>query len=382
MNMLCHILLSRCTYYQSVQGNDIEPPRPCEIPWAKHVVDKTDVYEKLSVMLEKEKDYRCHDCLRGCNDKPAQDGSISVSSRSQVCEWMFRTVDQIEGSEPRSETAAIAMSLLDRYLWRLRSKGTTLESEGFILNLRCYKLAAVACLCIALKMSGLRLSKSTLCRLSGCYSVAKPFSVECHILSSLRWRLNGPTALQFVHHFLELLRRASSMSSLSMIYTHSRLQTELAVANYSLVGLDRSTIAIASILNSISQVDVHVHEITQYLAEISCSIGIRVDSPSIYAARGRLLDCLASQAYSDIGQVSMFKIEPQGVESTSDCSAQLCVPEVDIQVESQDVQDAQAVTSDLPDKGSLSYSYSAVSSDDDNYEDDSDDQLVAVRYSW
>ena len=86
----------------------------------------------------------------------------------------------------------------------------------------------------------------------GTHSVEDVTSWEYDILVALQWRLHGPSSLDFVNYFLELVPESSTSAiTTALLHKYSHLQTEYSIKNYDFVPLRNSTIAIASILNAL-----------------------------------------------------------------------------------------------------------------------------------
>jgi hypothetical protein len=89
----------------------------------------------------------------------------------------------------------------------------------------------------------------------GCYNEAEITRMEQSILEALHWRINGPTTLSFVQHFLALLPDTVHPAVATAIMDYARFQTELATSDYSLVSTHYSHIALAAILNAVEGMD-------------------------------------------------------------------------------------------------------------------------------
>ena len=128
----------------------------------------------------------------------------------------------------------------------------------------------------------------------GVHSPEDIITMEYDILIALQWRVNGPTPLQFVNYILELLP-PSTEPIVSVLYEHSHFQTELAVGDYAFVpNLRQSTIALASIINSLGVIKQHnvdaIEECSLFVRSISNSLDLDIDSPMVQGIRSRLLE--------------------------------------------------------------------------------------------
>uniref|UniRef100_A0A7S1YBZ9 Cyclin C-terminal domain-containing protein n=1 Tax=Grammatophora oceanica TaxID=210454 RepID=A0A7S1YBZ9_9STRA len=165
-----------------------------------------------------------------------------------MCEWCYQVVDFCRF---RRETVSIGMSYLDRYVSRP-------EASIVLMDRKTYQLAAMTTLYMAIKLhEPLEMETSLLADLSrGCYSEMEIAEMECKILKALQWRLQGPTPLCFVQHFLALLPTQKVHPAVATaIMDYARFQAELAVSDYTFVTVPQSHIALASILNALDGID-------------------------------------------------------------------------------------------------------------------------------
>lgn len=145
----------------------------------------------------------------------------------------------------------------------------------------------------------------------GLHSPEEITTMEFDILVALNWKVNGPTPLQFVNYILELLP-PSAKSIAPALYAHSHFQTELAAGDYAFVpNLRQSTIALASILNSLGVVEqddsIPLNECIQFVRSISNSFDLDIDSPTVHAIRGRL-----RKSFSDFNSLKIKTNIPSG----------------------------------------------------------------------
>lgn len=157
----------------------------------------------------------------------------------------------------------------------------------------------------------------------GLHSAEEICDLEYDILIALQWKVNGPTPFQFVNYILELLPD-SAQSVAPTLYEHSHFQTELAVGDYAFVpNLRQSTIAIASILNSMGSVleqdSFPSNECIQFVRGISKAFDLDIDSPLVNAVRERLLESSAKSGYelSQSGSVPIPKQIPLNDEKVN-----------------------------------------------------------------
>jgi hypothetical protein len=154
----------------------------------------------------------------------------------------------------------------------------------------------MTCLYIAIKITEpIEIDAATIGGLSrGLQTAEDIISCSQDILTSLRWKMQGPTPFQHVSHMLELLPDDTVRSEVvTKLCGDSHRQVELAVEDYACVILRRSSIAVAAFLNALSGVaedDFSSDKKTAFIDMISKSFELDVDSPLIKAVRGRLLD--------------------------------------------------------------------------------------------
>eukprot|EP00584_Thalassiosira_punctigera_P008000 CAMPEP_0172540656 /NCGR_PEP_ID=MMETSP1067-20121228/11622_1 /TAXON_ID=265564 ORGANISM="Thalassiosira punctigera, Strain Tpunct2005C2" /NCGR_SAMPLE_ID=MMETSP1067 /ASSEMBLY_ACC=CAM_ASM_000444 /LENGTH=279 /DNA_ID=CAMNT_0013326559 /DNA_START=62 /DNA_END=901 /DNA_ORIENTATION=+ len=237
----------------------------------------------LSTMLKKEEYYMCHDYLKG-------NGNLknAVECRSRTHQWMLRTVGHMK---LQKETVIVGMGLFDRFLCSDSPRAKNVRHGDHVE----YQLVAMTCLYIAIKITEpietdaaviIRLAK----RLQSAESLIR---CEMDILTHLRWNLHGPTPFQFIGHILEILPECSTRSEVSRkMRGHALQHAQLAIGDYACVILRRSTIAIASVLNSLETVsrdELPSDERNRFLQKIANMFVIGVTSPLIEVVRQRLL---------------------------------------------------------------------------------------------
>lgn len=78
--------------------------------------------------------------------------------------------------------------------------------------------------------------------------------MEVDLLSSLTWRLAGPTAITFLEHYIVLLSLESSGIPIDDVLQNAHYQIELSVIDYGHVGTSPSKAAAAALIRSINTV--------------------------------------------------------------------------------------------------------------------------------
>eukprot|EP00581_Thalassiosira_minuscula_P028148 CAMPEP_0183756316 /NCGR_PEP_ID=MMETSP0739-20130205/4931_1 /TAXON_ID=385413 /ORGANISM="Thalassiosira miniscula, Strain CCMP1093" /LENGTH=285 /DNA_ID=CAMNT_0025993463 /DNA_START=46 /DNA_END=903 /DNA_ORIENTATION=+ len=255
--------------------------------------DKQDLCNCISTMLKQEEQYLCYDYMQVIKTK--KEGVINASCRSKVTRWILQTVRR---ANLRSETAIMAVSYLDRFLCSTSSP----RARKARCDRRQYQLVAMTSLYMAIKINEPNeMDADTISQLSrGFHSAEDITSCERDMLSSLRWKVQGPTPLQFINYMLELFQednkssaRSVTASAVCKLHYLSQRQTELATEDYAFVPIRGSKIAIASIVNALLMLpreDCSAQERIQFVQVISDTFQADVDSPLMKAMRRRLLE--------------------------------------------------------------------------------------------
>lgn len=219
--------------------------------------DRSDVADHIAIMrIQEETTYHVRDYLtdsvgiRRLASKP-----VDEDCRVKMCEWCYQVVDFCKF---RRETVGIGMSYLDRYL-------CTPKGREALCNRKQYQLAAMTALYIAIKIhEPLEMETSLLADLSrGCYTEMEFVTMEQTMLQALKWRVNGPTQLGFVQHFLALLPSNIHPLVAETLFDYARYQTELAVAEHAFVGVKPSEVALAAVLNALEGMDTNLMPLKQ-----------------------------------------------------------------------------------------------------------------------
>jgi len=237
----------------------------------------------LSIMLEQEESYMCHDYLKDSGNLKS-----AVACRYRTYQWMLRTVGHAKFLK---ETAIVGMGLFDRFLCS-DSPRAKYARRGDLIE---YQLVAMTILYIAMKIiEPIETDAAIVIRLTRRIQSAESI-IHCErdILTHLRWKLHGPTPFQFISHILKLLPECPTRSEVvTKLCGHALQHAQLAIGDYACVILRRSSIAIASILNSLETVprdELPSDERNHFFQKIANVFGVDVTSPLIEAVRQRLL---------------------------------------------------------------------------------------------
>ena len=186
--------------------------------------------DQLNFMQEQESSslYQCTDYLSPCSatityKTKSSSCKVSSSDRRTMCSWSYDIVDACSIDR---EIAVIGMTYFDRFMSRVTSSSasnTTINNKNsnnnvsspYVQSRRSFQLAYITCLIIALKCRGGMQVDSDFVSTTICQGLYKPNEIihmECYILQTLGWRLNGPTCHEFVNGLLELIPSSSSRS--------------------------------------------------------------------------------------------------------------------------------------------------------------------------
>lgn len=244
-----------------------------------------DINDRIRVLHHQEESiYCCRDYLapnRGhsrssvCAFGMRQDQSsrIDETCRMKMSQWCYQVVDF---AKFRRDTVSIAMNLLDRFLCTHPHNDAANEA----LNSRkVYQLASMTTLYMAIKIfEPVTMEIDVFTQLSrGCYNADDFVTMEQSVLSALNWRMNGPTIMNFIELYLSVLPMNRTINDkniakvLSVVWSRSKYQSELATLNYEFVTKKPSVVAFAAIINSIHHVPIAIFsdvERTSYLSTL------------------------------------------------------------------------------------------------------------------
>lgn len=172
---------------------------------------------------------------------------VDSDCRKKMCQWSYQVVDFCKFNR---ESVEISLNLLDRYL--LTPAGVRALQDRSI-----FQLAAMTALYTAVKIHEPEAMDpklvSSLSR--GTYSPDDVEKMEQILLKSLNWRVNPPTALSFVRQFLDLIpAEAMKAEERKIAYDITKLQTEVAVSEYSFVNVKASVTAYCSLMNALEEI--------------------------------------------------------------------------------------------------------------------------------
>jgi len=199
----------------------------------------------VAMRIQEDTAYRCSEYL---NPKAELEGKVDGSCRTKMAQWCFQVSDFCQFS---FETVGIGMSYFDRFL-------CTSVGKHLLHDRKRFQLAAMCTLYTAIKLFEPRqMGIDLMSELSrGCYSETEIADMEKIILDGLKWRMNPPTPERFVRESIRLLHSLTiEADTITAILDICQLQISLSVKESDFVGSKPSTIAIASILNSVEMID-------------------------------------------------------------------------------------------------------------------------------
>jgi len=196
---------------------------------------------------QEESGYLCSDYLHQYNQVvpgPRKKIAVDREVREKLVDWCYSIVDFCKFNR---ETVAMSISYLDRFL--LTELGLVTLQEPTI-----FQLASMTSLYTAIKVHEPEaMDPELVSNLShGAYTIEQVEAMELAILQAIHWRVNTPTALAFVRHFLDLLpNNILDKATKAASYDLTINQTEFAVRDYKFITVKASTVAYVSLMNSL-----------------------------------------------------------------------------------------------------------------------------------
>lgn len=257
-----------------------------------------DISERIGMMrMQEDTTYSIRDYLAdSVKIRKAASKPVDEDCRVKMCEWCYQVVDFCKF---RRETVGIGMSALDRYL-------CTSAGRKALCNRKEYQLAAMTTLYIAIKIhEPLEMETSLLADLSrGCYNEMEFVEMEQQVLMALEWRVNGPTPLGFIQHFMALAPDTLHPDVVDVIFDYARFQTELAISEHAFVAIKPSEIALAAVLNAMEGLDTNIMPLKaqgKLVRNIERSTEIYVEDVQLTQAKlSLLLIGILSDKFADI----------------------------------------------------------------------------------
>jgi hypothetical protein len=187
-----------------------------------------------------------------------------------------------------SDTAAeIAISCLDRFV-------STNDGYEALLDRQQFQLAALAAVYTAVKVHEQQaLTPALVAKLSnGAFATEDIEEMERRMLQALKWKINPPTTMDFVRNFLSCIPDdVLDSNSRRVVLELSQYQVGRSVIQYDLCTIKASSVAFASLLNSIESIfkdgmmGSYIESLIAHYANI--------DSYSIQGLRDRLYEAIS-----------------------------------------------------------------------------------------
>lgn len=229
-------------------------------PVGKHSLhsDSRQAAESLAALLEKEKVYARSDYLASSSSCPV----VTADDRLKIADWKYSVADSCQY---KRETVAIAMALLDRFL------AHSPHAPTYLSDRKPFQLLSMATLYVAIKTTErVAIGSEFLAQMSrGAYTKNDIEKVEMELLKGLEWRVNPPTAMQFICHILSLVVRGAGLDddALARVLDESAFQAENAVRDYGLSQERQSSVAMAAMFNAAEVLDTDLRR--DYLFQLS-----------------------------------------------------------------------------------------------------------------
>jgi hypothetical protein len=220
----------------------------------------------LQLLQEQELDYCIDDVDYLSSSSHKENVIVTPANRRVMCNWCYKIA---ELSSVDNVVVCIAMSYLDRFMATSLSDHNNNSSTVARRALGCrheYQLAVVTCLFIAMKLRGKwQFGADTIATeiCSGMYTKEEIEIMELEILHALSWRLNGPTAHDFIIAMVNLLPRNSnnnnsSVAPISTLVQLANDHIEAAILDYEMALQPSSRLAYVALLASLQRSDVTI----------------------------------------------------------------------------------------------------------------------------
>jgi hypothetical protein len=197
--------------------------------------------------------------------------SVDVDCRFRMSEWCYQIVDFCKF---KRETVAFAMSCLDRFL-------CTPSGREVLLDRGMFQLAAMTALYTTIKVHEPEAMEPNLvASLSrGAFNRDQIEAMEFAMLSAIQWRVNPPTAIAFIHQYIYLIPdHLVCQEAREAVMDLAKFQTEVAVSDASLISVNASTVALASLINAFDSMSMDV-TLQAHIQNV-LSVAAKIDSGS------------------------------------------------------------------------------------------------------
>ena len=198
----------------------------------------------IEVMRKQEENYYAvrgdYLCQHGNSDIKID---VDYGNRESMVEWSYKVIDFLGFDH---ETVEIAMKYFDRYLLTPNGSATLACSKQF-------QLANMACLYLSIKIhEDVVLDSKFMANLSNnLFTYDQVEAMELHILSTLQWWVNPPTALAFMREYMELLPATVSNEMKEKAFALCEPQVQTSVMDYNFINARASTVALFAVMNAL-----------------------------------------------------------------------------------------------------------------------------------
>ncbi|CAJ1954563.1 unnamed protein product [Cylindrotheca closterium] len=202
-------------------------------------LEMDQVVSSIDAMLHREQSsYQVPDYLSYLPANEYGEYPVDRAAREAIGNWYLMIVERCDMSV---DTAAIAVSILDRF-------ASSPAAKEFLIHREKFQLASLAAIYTAIKIHEKEaISPAFVANLSGGMSTKKDVErMEMHLLQTITWLVNPPTAIWFARRFLQLLNIESKqiMRSIESQVIHSVLKYEFCTTR-------PSEIAAAAVVNAL-----------------------------------------------------------------------------------------------------------------------------------
>ena len=213
-----------------------------------------DVADSLHTMIQRELTPHSCSSYDGYLDPSDPTITITADDRERLVDWCYGLVEHCQFS---TETVASAMEMVDRFLSTPSNSANAARVCDEALRDRTkFQLVTVAALYISVKINErVAMSSDELSAICGHSYTAKEIEdMEHTLLCGLSWRCYTPTAQQVGLSFLSLIFSQIDIPEAvwSFILDEMTYLIELAVQDYYFSTQRRSTVALAAIINVMS----------------------------------------------------------------------------------------------------------------------------------
>jgi len=217
---------------------------------------------------------------------------VDVDAREQIAKWCIRIIQAL-GCE--KYIAEIFMSCLDRFV-------STENGRTILLDRSEYQLAALTALYSSVKTHNqTALSPEFVAKLSHEeYSKSDIEAMERRMLDAIQWRVNPPTAIDFVRNYLEmsLVWNWMDLPTQNMVLELVDFQINLSIVDFRISTSKASHIAIASLLNASKSICPTERDLHESILDFTFSCDI--DEESLESLRRKLYKGMVKGNYGKI----------------------------------------------------------------------------------